>query len=178
MRLAGRWLGSMLLLFFLGHLTARAETSMAEYEVKGLFVLKFIKYVEWPASATADSPFVVGIVGGDKIADYLKRNADGKTINGRRIQIRSLSPADDPKGCAILFIGAAESARAGEVISTLSMSPVLTVGEDDAFIRNGGMINLTLREGKIQLEVNLKGAKRAGLQISSQLLSVAASVKE
>jgi hypothetical protein len=52
------------------------------------------------------------------------------------------------------------------------------VGEDEAFLREGGMINFALSGGKISLEINLKPARKSQLRISSKLLSVANVVKE
>lgn len=55
--------------------------------------------------------------------------------------------------------------------------PVLVVGEGEGFVGSGGMIGLVKREGKVRIQVGLEAARRAGLQISSRLLSVAESVR-
>jgi hypothetical protein len=54
---------------------------------------------------------------------------------------------------------------------------VLTVGESDQFIEEGGVINFMKKAGKIRLEINLDASLKAKLEISSKLLSVADVVK-
>jgi hypothetical protein len=50
---------------------------------------------------------------------------------------------------------------------------VLTVGEEATFIAGGGIINLTLSDARVRVEINPDAAARAGLRISSKLLSLA-----
>jgi hypothetical protein len=49
----------------------------------------------------------------------------------------------------------------------------LTVGETEGFAVQGGIINLTVEEDKVHFEINPVAAERAGLKISSKLLSMA-----
>jgi hypothetical protein len=153
---------------------------MAEYQVKALFLCNFVKYVNWPADAmpAAPSPIVIGIVGDDKFNDSLTRAVEGKNFNGRAIVIKHLSADDDPSGCAILFISSSEDSRLDAILRKADALPILTVGENESFLQKGGIINFTLKEDKIHLEINLRVAQKAKLQISSKLLSVADAVKE
>jgi hypothetical protein len=64
-----------------------------------------------------------------------------------------------------------------ELVAKLKDAAVLTVGESDDFLENGGMINLERRDRKVALEVNLAATGNARLKISSKLLSVASGVK-
>jgi hypothetical protein len=50
---------------------------------------------------------------------------------------------------------------------------ILTVGESDQFIENGGMINFIIQGQKIRFKINAELARNAGLKISSKLLSLA-----
>ena len=64
-----------------------------------------------------------------------------------------------------------------EIRVKINALPILTVGEDDQFARNGGMIDFVLKNDHVRLSINLKAAKQAGLAISSRLLAVADEVK-
>jgi hypothetical protein len=169
-----------LMIFLFGSLTMHAQTTMAEYQVKALFLLNFVKYVDWPASAMpgATSPITIGILGQDNFNDSLTNAVEGKNINGREIIIKHLSADDDLNGCTILFISSSENSQLSAILSKTSTLPILTVGEDESFLHKGGIINFTLKEDKIHLEINLKAAQKVNLQISSKLLSVADVVKE
>jgi hypothetical protein len=166
--------GSMIFLW--ASLTTHAQTSMSEYQVKALFLLNFVKYVDWPAGVSG--PITIGILGQDNFDDNLTNAANGKSINGRAITIKHLSSGDSLGGCAILFISSSENSQLSSILSKTSSLPILTVGESESFLENGGVINFILKEGKIHLAINLKAAQRANLQISSKLLSVADVVKE
>jgi len=168
-----------LMVFLWGSLAASAQTSMSEYQLKALFLCNFVKYVDWPSGAMQGTgPIVIGILGEDNFSDNLKRAVEGKTVNGRQITIKHLSAGEELSGCSILFVSSSENSRLGAILGKTSTLPILTVGEDASFLQKGGIINFVLKEGKIQLEVNLQLAQKVKLQISSKLLSVAVVVKE
>jgi hypothetical protein len=160
-------------------LVGRAEGSLTEYQVKALFLLNFIKYVDWPPSAFAGSntPMTIGLYGESKLGEALKTAVAGKVVDGRTIVIRQIQGADDFSPCHILFVSDAESSRMGRILDKASALPILTVGEDAAFAQNGGIINFVLKNGNVRLEIDLTAAKRAGLTIRSRLLAVADVVK-
>jgi len=167
-------------MMFLGASQAlHAQTTMSEYQVKALFLLNFIKYVNWPAGALSGDrdPIVIGVLGQDNFNDSLTNATEGKTIDGRSIIIKHVSDDDDLSGCAILFISSSETSRLVGILGKASALPILTVGENESFFQDGGIINFTLREGKIHLEIDLKAAQKVKLEISSKLLSVADTVE-
>jgi hypothetical protein len=53
-----------------------------------------------------------------------------------------------------------------------SVKNTLTVGEDTAFIGQGGMIAFVKQQDKIKLHINLKLLQQSGLKISAKLLEV------
>jgi hypothetical protein len=164
---------------FCVRLAGEADGSLQEYQVKALFLLNFTKYVNWPPTAFAGttSPIIIGICGESKLSEALKNVVTGKTIGDRTIAIRQIEGAGDFSHCHILFIGDSAASRMHEILEKTGAVPILTVGEDDAFGRNGGIINFVLKNGNVRLEINLAAARNAGLTISSRLLAVADVVK-
>ena len=158
---------------------AGGEVSMTEYQVKALFLLNFTKYVDWPPAAFAGTnvTIVIGLYGEDKFGDALTKAVEGKTVNGRRIIIQPIEKDGDLGKCQMLFISDSEKNHLGETLDKIKALPVLTVGETDQFMEQGGMINFVKKEGKIRLEINLDAARQAKLEISSKLLGVADVVK-
>jgi len=53
---------------------------------------------------------------------------------------------------------------------------VLTVGEHEHFLDQGGIMRLFLENNRVRFSVNQQSADRAGLQISSRLLRLARAV--
>ena len=153
--------------------------ALTEYHVKALFLFNFAKYVDWPPESfsTTNAPIVIGVLGRDNFQDDLPHIIEGKTVNGRNLIIRHITSDDEIAGCHILFISSSENLRLGEALGKAAALPVLTVGEHEQFLQKGGIINFTLKEGKVRLEVNLDAARQAKLQISSKLLGVADIVK-
>jgi preprotein translocase subunit Sec61beta len=50
---------------------------------------------------------------------------------------------------------------------------VLTVGESEAFARQGGMIRFFEEDNRLRFEINPTAAEKVGLRISSKLLKLA-----
>jgi hypothetical protein len=163
-----------------------AETPMAadtlaasEAQVKAAFLFNFAKYVDWPAAAFPDAaaPMTIGVLGTDPFGDNLQHVVEGKTVNGRPFVIKHLASGSELSGCQILFISHSEAPRMGGILEKAGALPILTVGEDEPFARNGGIIHFVLKNGNVRLEIDLAAAKKAGLTISSRLLAVADVVK-
>ncbi len=165
--------------WLLGATGSGANLSLTEYQVKSLFLLNFTKYVDWPAGAFADTnaPVTIGVYGENKFGDDLPKAVAGKTAGGRSITVRQIEKTEDLGKCHILFISGSEKKRVAEILGRVKALPVLTVGETDQFIDQGGIINFTMKEGKVRLEINLQSARAANLQVSSKLLSVADAVQ-
>ena len=143
--------------------TSRADSTPSEPQMKAAFILNFPKYVEWPPASLASpsSPILVAILGDDAVANELAAMSEGKSVDGHPIQLLRNPTLAQCLECHILFLGSAEPQKAAEIVGQLKSASVLTVGESDQFIEQGGMINLALRERRIVLEVNLE-ATRSG----------------
>ena len=61
-------------------------------------------------------------------------------------------------------------------LKDLRSKGVITVGEQDEFLKQSGMINLLLHKGKVGFEVNVKDAAVAGVKFRSKLLRLAKRV--
>jgi len=160
-------------------LELRQDSELPEYVVKAGFLFNFAKYVEWPADAfdKPDSPISIGIVGADPFGEDLDRALRGKKVREREFVIRRYPAPKDVERCHILFIPRTENARLAEILKKSDSWAVLTVGEDEAFIKGGGTVNILIEKEKPRLEVNLEAAEKAHLTINSKLLKVATVVR-
>ena len=155
------------------------ETSLTEYQVKSLILVSLPKYVDWPsdAFANANTPIMIGVLGDSKFGAELAKTVEGQNVVGRPIIVRQIQTPEDSDKCHILFIGSSEKTHLADILGRIKAKPVLTVGETDQFLDQGGVINFVKKEGKIRLEINMDAARLANLQISSRLLRVADVVK-
>jgi hypothetical protein len=167
---------AMLVLVCLGALpiALRGQTATSD-EVKAAFLFNFAKFVEWPA-ADDQSPLQIGMLGSDNVGDSLREIIRGKTVNGRALAPRRVTAADDLSRLHMLFIGASEKARIGDVLKRVEGSSVLTVSDVDQFCHQGGVIALTLEGNHVRFDINLDAADRSKLRVSSKLLTLARTV--
>ena len=156
--------------------TAADEQSL-EYQVKAAFLLNFTKFTEWPGSVfpSPTSPFTICIMGTDPFGSSLEQLTRGEAVNGHRIAIERIKRGSRPQACQVLFMSRVEKGN-GTVLADLG-SGVLTVGEGDGFLQDGGMISFVIENRRTRFDVNPTTAEAAGLKLSSRLLSVARSVK-
>lgn len=147
-----------------------------EYDVKSAFLYNFIRFIVWPEDAFADplEPFVIGVLGReDPFNGQLEAVVRGKTIDGRPLEVRFARRLAALEGTHILYISPTASESEDEILAALAEHPVVTVGETAEFTAKGGIIRFFVRERKVAFEINPGAAERAGLRISSRLLSLA-----
>jgi hypothetical protein len=152
-----------------------AEAGPTEAQVKAALLFNIAKYVEWPTNtfASASTPLVVGICEGGAFGIEFEKFTAGKMIGDRPVRIRRILHDQEYKECHILFIGAAEKKRQAEILDHVKGLPLLTAGETDDFLRQGGMIEFVIKENKVRFQVNLAAARKIPLSISSRVLNVA-----
>jgi len=155
-----------------------AQSQVDEYRLKAAFLFHFAQFVEWPAEAlgNADNPFVICVVGEDPFHGDLEETVRGKTIAARMVRIRHIKQVQEGQGCQVVFIDKDERKNVTVLMSGLPKTSVLTVGESDDFLQQGGIIRLFVEDRKIRFEINQQAAEAANLRVSSRLLLLATAV--
>jgi hypothetical protein len=147
-----------------------------EYEVKAAFLYNFTKFVTWSAPfQDAEETFVIAVVGENPFGDALAV-LDGKTVQGKPIVVRKVESLDSLKSCRMAFLSSSERSRLPAILQAAHAKNILTVGDMDRFASRGGVIGLVLRGDRVGFEINTDAARRAGLTVSSKLLSLAVAV--
>lgn len=154
-----------------------SDLVMTESQVKALCVLNFAKYVSWPAAAfeSQETPIRIGIAGQPALEKDLRSAATGRVIDGRSLEVVSLDDPKKARACHIIFLGAVDKPFRSE-IATMKQAPLLTVRDRVAGEAERAIIQFVMRESKVRFEVDLAGARAAGLQVSSKLLTLADKV--
>lgn len=165
---------SMLALCLLLPSALQAQERPDEYAVKAVYLYKIGLFVRWPAEAFADSaqPLVVGVVGHDPFGQTLDRALAGKTLSGRKLELRRYRSAADLDTCHILFLGDQDKTSMRAALDRVRGQPTLTVGESEDFIDAGGTLRFLIRNNQVRFRVNGKQARLSGLDISSKLLQL------
>jgi hypothetical protein len=167
------------LLFMAGArwLSAQGNAS-SEYQVKAAFLFHFAQFVDWPSEAFKDAgtPLTYCTAGGDPFRGALDASLNGKVIDGRWVRVLHFKEAQEIQGCQVLFIGIADKKFTSATLANLKGTPVLTVGESEHFVQEGGMIGFFLEDNKVRFDINLDAAARGKLKISARLLLLAKTV--
>jgi hypothetical protein len=154
-------------------LAARSHEKDAEYGVKAAFLYNFTKFVDWPESAFPERRFNLCILGDDPFGSVLDQIVANDAVEGKPIAVQRGTRLADLQGCHIVFFGRLERERRREALATLSGAAVLTVGDADGFLAEGGMVNFFLEANKVRFEVNRAAVDKSPLKMSSKLLRVA-----
>jgi len=157
------------------------EKASVEYKIKAAYLLNFAKFVEWPTNRfpTATSPIKVGVLGKDPFGADLDRIMAERVIEGRKFEIIRASEPEASLSCHIVFVSSSERRQFPQIIEALHKANVLTVGEHEQFLEQGGIVRFFLHddpvrsESTVRFEINAPAAQKAGLRISSKLLQIA-----
>jgi hypothetical protein len=156
---------------------ARAETTYRDDVVKAAFLFRFTGYVEWPQSATGSGQFTIATLGSPGVAAELTRLIERYSIKNRPARVRTIESAAQASDAQMLYVGADFQGSLRGVTQALGTRPVLVVTDHPNGLDEGSAVNFLIVDRRVRFEVSLSAATRAGLHLSSQLLSVAARVR-
>lgn len=153
----------------------QGQTISREYQLKAVFLYNFAQFTEWPTNAFSgtNSPVIIGVLGQDPFGRILEETVRGETVNGRPLVVQRYTRVADIKECHVLFVSTSEGNQLGPIFAGVRSHAILTVGETDNFVLNGGIIRFATVKNKIRLRINVDAAKSANLTISSKLLRLA-----
>ena len=159
---------------------ARPETA-DEGQLKAAFLYHFTKFVEWPAESSAlpaDDTISVCTLGNDTLRSALDESLRDKKVRNHSLVIKHLKNSQQASSCNVLFVSNSESKKLTDILENAASGNVLTVGDSPGFTKRGGCIEFIVDSNRIHFVVNLAAARKAGLRISSELLSLADSVEK
>jgi hypothetical protein len=152
-----------------------AGTKLPEPQAKAGFLYNLGLFVDWPTPARA-ATLDIGVVESGPVAAAL-RTVEGRTLKNRPVRIRELRQGDDPSAVHILYLGDMDGSAQAMLLQATA-SPVVTVGDDERFMRAGGMIRLYFDNARLRFEIDVAKADRVQLKLSSKLLSLARVLRD
>jgi hypothetical protein len=144
-------------------------------QLKAVFVVNFLRFVEWPSAnvAPAPAPLVVAVLGDRTLIDSLREYASGQSVSGHAIEVKAVERPEDARGAHVLFIGSSESGNVPAIVKMAETSALLTIGDTDGYARAGVILNLYTVDQRVRIEANPAAATRTGLRLSAHLLRIA-----
>ncbi|MGH8687740.1 MAG: YfiR family protein [Burkholderiales bacterium] len=157
---------------------AQQELTSTEVRIKAAFLYKFSDFIEWPPAsfARADSPFVIGVMGADALADELAQVVANRHVGARPVEVRKLRRGASLAGLQVLFVGGRVAEHVAGILAAAKGHSTLTVTESEDEQAPGSIINFVLVDDKVRFDVALPAAEAVKLRISARLLAVARKV--
>ncbi len=142
-------------------------------DLHAALVLKIALFVEWPDTMEefAEEKVTLGVLGNDEIYESFIRLSH-KKIRGKETLISHNPRVDNYSSNQILFISDTQEME-------MDLWPgVLTIGTSQNFNAQGGIIKLSIENGKPRFSINLRAAEAAGIGFSSKLLKITTIFEE
>jgi len=166
------------LLYMAGSPAVAENGKPTEFQVKAAYLYNFGKFVTWPPEFTEQQPsFNICVLGADPFGASLDQIVKGERLGGKPATVRRISSPVEADNCAIVFIAGSEERKLADVLPALARHHVLTVSDIPSFTDRGGIIGFVMEGDRVRFAVNQTAAQDAGLDLSSELLKVAVSVK-
>ena len=148
--------------------------TVAAPALKAAFLYNFAKFTEWPADGLGPAaPLGVCTTDGAVFDELIKITA-GRSIGDHQVAARRVT-ADDAslRACHVLYLPEMDPKSTAQLLDGLKGAPVLTVGDGEAFVKLGGVAGLFVENGQMRFAIRVESARRARLELSSKLLSLA-----
>ena len=162
-----------------------SSRSYEEHEIKAAFLYSFAQFITWETRATTGQTAALTAaqtaaqtaaltycaVQEGPVVNALKELIAAKQTAGETRRYTLLADLSNIRQCHILFLGADNNKS--ESLQLRPEESVLTVGDSQGFVANGGIIEFRRQGARVQVHINLATARAQRIQISSKLLKLA-----
>ena len=137
-------------------------------ELHAALVLKIAMFVQWPEEAPelSNDKIALAVSGDDRVFKAFKK-LEKKKIKYQAIRLNHTALPSDFSSSRIVFLSC------DQPFEIAPWPGVLTIGDSSDFNARGGMIRLSIENGRPRFSINLESADAAGIEFSSKLLKIA-----
>ncbi|MGD8573581.1 MAG: YfiR family protein [Gammaproteobacteria bacterium] len=132
-----------------------------------------LRFVHWDASGS-DVRRSVLVLCADRAADLRPdlETLRNRNVRGRRLVLHWLHSLERLDGCNALYVDSGNVSRIDAIAAQAIKDHVLTIAASSGLAGSGIMVNMVRSVDGLQLEINPRAAKAAGIELSSELLKV------
>ncbi len=146
---------------------------LEEYKVKAAFVYNFMVFTRWPEySGETLNLCIFG-------TDYFKNEIDklqNRSIGDHQINIVRTHNFAELEDCQTVFFSRSAQEEFAAVLEVLRTKHILTLADHPEALDHGVVINMVLSQDKVVFEINLREARKSGLNLNAKLLNLAVKV--
>jgi hypothetical protein len=149
------------------------QSSYSEDVVKAVLLERIVTFLSWSDSAAADAKVDMVVLGRGALGGEVERVYNHRKFAGRSVIVRYV---DEPQAIGkahIVIIGREHAKDLTAVLRECTREGVLTVGDTPGFGERGVAINFYRDGTRVRFEVAPSALKRARIQASYKLLTLA-----
>lgn len=168
-----------LLLLLLGLSPAWTSEKIDGDTLKAIYLYQFANFIKWPKSSfeTKYSPIRFCLVDDGPLMTILPKVLTGQSINNRPLVYEKLNIRHTRvEQCHLLFIHNVYNFH--YMFKNIRNLPILTVADNDFFLKEGGIIALTEKNNRIKPMINIQRMEQQKLKASSKLLRLSIIYKK
>lgn len=161
----------------LAEASSRAAEKELEYKVKAAFLINFARFISWPETSFVDddAPFSICILGEDPFGKAFS-GIEGKSIQGRKIQILQCNNPQKIPSCHLLYINLPTRGELQQSLQTISSNAIATISDLNNAASLGVIFELIKIDGRLSFKINNSKAKEVRLNVDASLLDLATEV--
>lgn len=178
--IAWSWGLALAAVVLLASVSAAPGQTASAPTLKAAFLFNFAKFTQWPPRALAPgAPLVFCVINDRDVGATLTSLVQDRVIDDRALVVWVLSPDSSAlASCAVLFSSGLSAARSRALHDSIAGRAILSVSDLDRFAEQGGVAGFFVERGAMRFAINVDAADRAGITLSSKLLSLARIVKD
>lgn len=157
-------IGVFSLLFFI-----ESHAQISTRKLEAIYMYNFTKYINWQ---TQGNTFMIGVLNENTVAAELGDNLQSKEVKGQPIRVQNIASVAEAKNCQILYLPKSNSGQLQSILDAVKNTDVLVVAEED-LAAEGASVSFFIDGSKLRFKINKGALDKAGLQASSNLLSLA-----
>jgi len=162
----------------LGAGAARGQSAAGDAAAKARTVVTFARFVQWPPGRLSrdDTELHLCVVHNNPAVAGAFSALVGDTIDGRRLRLAFGSGAP-PGHCHLLYVDASAAPAARAALTAVKNDGALTLGANDGFLAQGGMIELLVVDDRLRFDISLPNLRVAQLDMPPGVLKLARNIQ-
>jgi len=150
---------------------AHTKDQKSTHQLQAELIYNFVDHIAW----LEDSPKIKNlcVMNDNPVIPYINFLIDDHSKNIVVIRKYENDYLDD---CNILFINEFYQGYSKRLLTRVKGKAILTFGNLKDFAKNGGIVQFTLRNDRVEFLFNIKEMKSSGLKINKNIVSVSPKI--
>ena len=159
---------------------ATAQSLGGDAAAKAKLVAALARFVQWPAGTfdSESAPLRLCVFAGSATVERAFQNQHNAMVGLRPLDIILVNARVAAKSCHVLFLDESAALSPDRWLRTHAGEPAFTVGTQDGFVSDGGMVEIVNVDNTLRFDFNLPALHDAGLGINPGVLKLARQVKQ